>query len=421
VAPPTKGSLLEARVARLVHAEGAFVRRGVDLTASFRERFQVTDLDVLAFSFDRTLQARITNGECKTTEARSAPSSGDRLLWLVGVGRLVGADASFLATTKNASDNTRALAARLGLEIVEPRDLERREELVGLKATSPYGVHSPDVYAIAEAVAKTIKGDEGLRRVQAFVRSDLWLLPPVAALKRAIGACRMLNYSDALPEPERLAVAWLASQAIIGISLALTRIAASAYRQPEDVFERYLHERLAEGAASFAAMRDMSKTVDKYILGVLSELEVDPARATQAIGAFEPKPPTYADPLVELVQRLALAAPAAVDVARLAEYQLLAALDTTVLDAPPPAVDPATTGRLLRLIATFLERQAELPASLVEPLRSVREPGETSPRSTTGDETPSPPNRLSAKAPPADGSARSDEEAERPQLFESGS
>ncbi|MEX2645680.1 MAG: hypothetical protein WD249_05410 [Gaiellaceae bacterium] len=426
--PPTaaKGPLLEARVARLLHAEGGFVRRAVDLGVRFREHFQVTDIDVLAFFFDRTLETRIVNGECKATEAKSAPSSADRLLWLVGVARLIDSKSSFLATTKSASDNTRGLAARLGSEILDPRDLERREQLVGLTDTSPYGTQAPDLAALAADVLKTVKPDDELRRVYGFARSDLWLAPTTIALKRAIGACRVLGgrYSENLPEKQRSAVMWLASETITGITLALTRIAALAYRQPEDVFERHLHERLAEGAASYAAMQEMSKTIDKFMLGMLTEFGVDPAKATAAIGAFEPKPPAYAGPLVELVQRLALAAPATVDLPRLAEHYLLGALHAPVRSAPVPASNEPETARLLRLVATFLERQAQLPAELLEPLRKN---GRAQPSNSQAETQPAHEHGAQDREQPTasreDGTAPAAEEAAQPpQLFhESGS
>ncbi len=101
------------------------MRRAFDLGVRFREHFQVAEIDVLALFFDRTIETRIVNGECKTTEAKSAPSSADRLLWLAGVARPIDSNRSFLATTKSASDNARSHAARLGSEILDPRDVER--------------------------------------------------------------------------------------------------------------------------------------------------------------------------------------------------------------------------------------------------------------------------------------------------------
>src|SRR5207249_3846651 len=112
-----------------------------------------------------------------------------------------------------------------------------------------------------------------LKRVYAFVRSELWLVPPVAALKRALGACRVLaaRHSTDLADAERMAVEWLVAEVVVGITVALTRLAAESYRQPEEVFARHLAERLAEGLASYEAMQEIAKEVDKFMLGVMRE------------------------------------------------------------------------------------------------------------------------------------------------------
>jgi hypothetical protein len=372
--------MLEARVARLLHSEGAFVRTDVDLNAQFRERFGVTDLDVLAFYVDRTLGTRIVNGECKSSASRNSASSGDRLLWLAGVARIVDAHHSFLVIAREASDNARALASRLQSEILDPRDLARREQLLGLQSNSPYGSHGPVVLELRNVVQRTVATDPDLQRAYAFVRSDLWLSEPTAALKRTLGASRLLGsrYSDALPSSQQRAIRWLAAQVITGFLLATVRIASIAYRQPEDVFERLFHERLAEGVTSYAAMRELSRSVDHFVAGLLAQVGRDPGQVVGAIGAFEPKIPTYAQPLTELIQRLALAAPAAADLPRLGEHYLLAALEPSVLEAPIPAQNEAETARLLRLAAAFLEHQAQMPSSLLEPLRSDRRPARPS-------------------------------------------
>lgn len=433
--PLPAGALLEARVARLLHREGAFVRTDVDLNAQFRERFGVTDLDVLAFYIDQTLDVRIVNGECKTTESRSAPSSGDRLLWLAGVARLVDAQRSFLVTAREASDNARGLAARLGSEILDPRDLGRREQLTDLRPGSPYGTHLPALLDLRAAIQRTVSTDPDLQRAYWFVRSDLWLMEPTAALKRTLGASRLLasRYSDALPQNQMTAIRWLAAQVITGFTLAAVRIAGTAYRQPEDVFERHFHERLAEGVTSYAAMRELSRTVDKFVVGLLSQVGRDPAQVAGAIGAFEPKIPPYAEPLTELIQRIALAAPAAADLPRLAEYYLLSTLDPAVAMASVPAANEAESARLLRLIASFLEHQAQMPAPLLQAFRIDNQQPRTAPDSLAlASPTPAPDAAAvgraasaSPSAPPADKkrtgppatTRRSRDRRERPTLF----
>lgn len=407
-APLAPGLMLEARVARLLHREGAFVRTSVDLNGRFRERSGITDIDVLAFYIDPTLRVRVVNGECKSTESKSAPSSGDRLLWLVGVSKLLDAHGSFLVTTKNASDATRLLAQRLHTEILDTSDLTHRERLLGLDATSPYGVHAPELLAVRAEVQRRTSADKDLQRVYAFARSELWLTEPVAALKRAMGAFRVIasRYAATLPEPDRRAINWLIAEVLTGFTLAITAIAGDAYRKPEDVFERQFHETLAEGVASYGALRETSRAVDKYVQGLLTQYGIDPTKSVAALGAFEPHPPAYAEPLTELVTRLALSAKAAAELPRLAEHLLLARVHPPVGAAPPPATDAKETLRLLRLVAVFLERQAGVPADLLDPLRAN---GVSSPEDRTETGNGSGPTVAQSERPEA--------EIEKPKLF----
>jgi hypothetical protein len=361
---PSKGELFELRVARLLDAEGAFVRRRVNLDQQVGGRLQVTDLDVLAFFFDDTLRLRLVSGECKTAETKNAPSTKDRLLWLAGVSRLVEADDGFLATIKGARDVDRHFARSLTLDLVDSRDLARREGILGLAADSGAKAHSEDSLALErEADTSTVK-DEELRRVYFFVRSELWLGDPVTALKRALGALRVLGqrWSPKLGERERRILRWLTGEAICGLSVSLVRLAGESYRSPEDVFAKHLNERLAEGLASYDAMREIAKQVDKFLIGVLREAGVDDNRVVGAIGALAPRPPGYSEPLLELIQRLAAEPRLTRELPRLAERYFAG-------DLYGESLIEADGARLLRLVAAFVERQGRLPAELVAPLK----------------------------------------------------
>jgi hypothetical protein len=87
----------------------------------------------------------------------------------------------------------------------------------------------------------------------------------------------------------------------------------------------------------------------------------------QSLGAFAPRPPAYADRLIELIHRFAASPRAAADAARLADAQFAARL-LGENDAAWAALDPRETGRLLRLLATFVGRQARMPDELINPL-----------------------------------------------------
>jgi hypothetical protein len=367
-----KGGAFEARVARLLAVEGAFVRTRVNLEPHFRERFTVTDLDVYAVAFTPTLAASSTVVECKTTEARNTPSAADRLMWLAGVKQLMGADHGTLATTRPASDALRELAAALRVAVADERDIERRELIRGVSTDSPIGPHGPAVTALVDDARRSLKADRELHRAYIYVRSELWLSQPASAVKRTLGALRLVGdrYSDHLPANEVLAIQWLVGELATGLALAVTRLAGEAYLQPEPVFDRKLAERFSEGLASYHALIRISKAVDEYLAGVLREAGVNPAVMVRSFGAFDPRPPAYLERLIELIQRFATAPAAAQDTARLADVRFARALSGE--SATWPLRDSQETSRLLRLLAAFILGQIRLPEHLLAPIVDER-------------------------------------------------
>jgi hypothetical protein len=364
-----RGEEFERRTARLLTAEGAFVRRRVTLEPRFGERFLVTDCDLLTFQISSTLSWTMAVGECKTTEAKGAPSAADRLLWLTGVRALVGAQASFLATTRSASDVVRRLGMALGSTVIDERDLRRREAIHGLEPETQEGPHGRAQSDRERRVFETSRGDDELRRLYWFARSEVWLLEPVPGIKRALGALRVLTtrWAPGLGGPQDEAFRFLAGEIVTSVGLNAVRIGRDAYGHPEEIFANRLAEQLAEGLADYRTLVELSKTVDRYILGFLREAAVDPAKAVAALGAFSPKPPSYAEPLTELIARFA-EAPA--EASRLPGY--IAARFAS--EQGRSVEGNEETARLARLLAAFLERQARLPSALLEPIGRNSEP-----------------------------------------------
>jgi hypothetical protein len=373
---PTKGEVYECRVARLMHHEGAFVRRAVDLQMHFGEAFTITDVDIFAVSFTPSLQRSVAIGECKTTHS-SGPSAGDRMLWGTGVRQLVpDADRHFLAVTKPASDNTRALARRLGTEVLDERDLTQREGLLGLDPARIGGPHDPDLIQLEKSAFGIAKKDDDLKRVWTFVRSDFWFSDEVYGVKRALGALRLLGrrWHPDLPTTEAAALQWLAEEAVAAVVVASVRLAGDAYRQPTQVFERHLAERLAEGIAPYHVLRDVSQELDRYVMAVLSEAGVDPARQLDRLGALDPKPPGYAEPLTEVLHRLAASPRITASLPRLYDERLAAHRGSPV---PGQGIcgDEAKKGaQLLQTIAAFLRGQIKVPDALMRPLSEPEPP-----------------------------------------------
>ena len=366
---PTKGDLLELRLARLLFVEGSFVRRSVDLRTEFRGEFTVTDIDVFALRFLPDLSTQLLIAECKSGLSRNAHRAADRLLWGRGVQDLLRADRHLVVTAKRVGADTRALASRLGSGVLDETDIERREQTMGIDAGAPYGSHDPRLFSLEAQFYGALKGDEELKRAWQFVRSEGWLAEPVAALKRALGACKLLSRRNGedTTELEEAAIRWLLWQATLVFTVALVRIAGERYRQPDELFEPWLIDHLSGGDVPAAVLERLSKDVDEYLLQLLGRLGASPADQVGALGVLVPQPPRYTGPLIELVRRFAAEPAIASAVPQLLDWRIAeAALDQPLHASWAPA--NASAERLLRLIAAFLRGQGSVRPQLLAPL-----------------------------------------------------
>jgi hypothetical protein len=366
---PTKGDLLELRLARLLFAEGSFVRRSVDLRTEFGSEFTVTDIDVYALRFSPDLSNQLLIAECKSGLSRNAPRAADRLLWGRGVQDLLGADRHLVVTARGVGADTRALASRLGSGVLNETDIERREQTLAIDGATPYGSHDPALFGLQAHFYDAIKGHEDLKRAWRFVHSEGWLAEPVAALKRALGACQLLSrrYGEDTTEAEEAAIGWLLWQAVLVFTVALVRIAGERYRQPDEIFGPWLIDQLSGGDVPAAVLERLSKDVDEYLLQLLGRLGASPAEQVSALGVLAPQPPRYADPLMELVRRFAAEPAAASSVPRLLDWRVAETALNERLHAPWAPVDRSAE-RLLRLVGAFLRGQGSVRALLLGPL-----------------------------------------------------
>lgn len=143
-------------------------------------------------------------------------------------------------------------------------------------------------------------------------------------------------------------------------------------------------------------MRELSAAVDRYIAGVLAQAGVSRTVALEAMGAFAPTPPPYAEPFSEMSRRLV----ARVDVLRqLPRYMDLVLYERVVWRRePPPLVverlelpDVAAMGRASRLVAAFLVGQAGLPPLIGAAFANGNAEPHESPQASSATERPSEP------------------------------
>jgi hypothetical protein len=368
------GDELEARVAELWFWEGFFARRAVNLQRHYEpEPLQVTDLDLLAYDFDPRLTRRKLIGEVKGGTGRSAPKPLERVIWLHGLADLVGADGAEMITAMALSRRTRELAAGLGVTAQTKADLERREKAARVAEVADLGSHGVQAVGRMKAVHRHCASDPELERAFWFLRSEVWFLDPWSAVKRVIGLVRQLakRWTPQVADNDANALRWLFSEAVVVFTVNVIVLAGEAMRVDTGQFHALAVERLAEGVAPTHYMRRLSDAVDKYVGGLLATVDAPAAVRAEAVGAFQPRPPDFTDPLVELIGRLAVIPSVT---RRLGRQVDLVVFERVVHRREPPqrallrlGIDEAA-GRAMRQMAAFLRGQAGLPDGLARAL-----------------------------------------------------
>lgn len=357
------GDLAEIRVAQAWFWDGFYVRRGVDLQHRFgSEVSTVTDLDALGYAFSPALTLHKQIGEVKTGTSKSTPRPLDRALWSRGLRELVGADRGEITTALRTSTATRDACRRLGVTVQHMDDLASREKRLAIGSVADVGSQGVTIALLRKEVLAFVKSDAMLERGFWFLVSEVWFLEPFDAVKRTLGLIREL--SKAWP-PETHAEAtkaarWFFAEAISIVTLNLAIIAGEANTMDAATFQEVATARLATGDVPYYAMRKQAERVDEYVAKILNSLDAPADVRTGAMGAFLPLAPDYADPLLELISRLAADAATTANLPRQMDALLFERLvrrrDLTVTLQGRLHMTQATE-RQVHLIAAFLRGQ----------------------------------------------------------------
>jgi hypothetical protein len=366
-AAPDEGTVLEMRLARVTFWEGCYSRRGIDLQRHFGgEPLTVTDLDLLAFAFTPQLRRMKTIGEAKTGTSKTAPRPLDRVIWLAGLMPVVGAESAELVTAIDPAARVRELGASLHVRAMNVDDLGRREDAADISAVSDLGAHGPVALDRMIAVHRAVKGIDQLERAFWFLRSEVWFLAPWAAVKRSLGLIQQLTkwWSDPPRGVDGSTLRWLFAEAISVFTLNVVTVLEPAVHLEPDQWRAVVQSRLAEGAVPMHQMRKLSASVDEFLAKVLAELRASATMQVEAMGAFLPRPPDYADPFAELTSRLARV-PSITSVPRHVDLLIHERL-VHRRDPDPVAVARVTPagdhlGHVRRLFASFLRGHGGLP------------------------------------------------------------
>lgn len=366
----SKGAMAEARVSQLWFWEGYYSRSGVDLRRHYHpEPLQVTDLDLVAIDVSPSLQLNKTIGECKTGTGRSAPKPLDRIIWLRGLMELVGAGSAELTSGIEPSSRARDLAYGLGVRAQSLKDIERREDAIGIGEVENLGSQGPFAAELRNRVHKICAADPDLERAFWFLRADVWFAEPITACKRTIGLYRQLSrkWTPSVDDDDQLALRWLLAESVSVLVLNMVAVASGSIVQDRTLFGRGVNEQLSAGVASADALRRIARDVDKFVGGLLTAAGASESVRADAMGAIHPEPPEWTEPFIETLVRLGQDAPSAQALPRQLDHMVFERM-VNHREVRPAAVsrlrmEDQRTGRQARVVAAFLRGQvAEIEA-----------------------------------------------------------
>lgn len=374
---PEPGQTLEARVAQLWFWEGFYSRSAVDLTRHFDpDPLTVTDLDLLAFDLNPQLSRSKYIGEVKSGTGKNSPKALDRLIWLRGLRELVGAESGELTIATPPSDRVRETARTLGLTAQSIADFERREHdtVAGLADCGAHGLTALQLKLRARDICRQ---DPELERAYGFLRHGVWFLEAFTAIKQIIEILRRMKrrWDPRLQDDEAQALRWIIAESASVLALNIVTVAGLSLTLERKHFSQLVSERLAEGMIPMPQMHRISQDIDKYVHGILSAAKVPADIRTQAIGAFLPQPPEWAEPLAEIAWRISRDALPARTLPRQIDL-LLGERITRHREVPEHAarrigLERRDTARLRNIIAAFLRGCDASPSLLDDALTAT--------------------------------------------------
>lgn len=336
----------------------------------------VTDLDVLGYAFSPVLTHLKQIGEVKTGTSKNTPRPLDRALWSRGLRELVGADRGEITTAFTTSSATRDACRRLRVTIQHMDDLAAREQRLAIGDVEDVGSQGNTIAAIRRDVLAFAKSEPWLERGYWFLVSEVWFLDPYDAVKRTLGLIRELSktwppdtHTDATN-----AARWFFAEAISIVTLNLAIIAGEANTMDAATFREVATARLATGDVPFHAMRRQAERVDEFVAKILNSLDAPAEMRTGAMGAFHPVSPDYAEPLLELISRLAAQAATTASLPRHMDALLFERLvrrrDLSIVLRRRLGLDPVFE-RHMHLIGAFLRGQFGVPTAVDKVLKTT--------------------------------------------------
>jgi hypothetical protein len=316
----SKGAAWEYRVHAAIFASGWYVRRNVDL----RERISgspqtMAEVDLLGLSFDVELRPRRLIGECK--DRKGSTKEADRIIWLLGLGRLLVGDHLIFAKPSIALPTVRFARSTLVALYDEARIGEIENAVADF---APFGAFDPEVgqEIIRPAIARDAFGDARLREAFDWIHNGAWLEPAIGRVKRLPEYFRLVE--ETADGTTRILMLVEGFLALLASSLDT---AGRLRRYSPAVGEGLQRESLASGAAGAAVLREIAARADDYYRDILGrsieqaqgkKSQIEAPRLADSIA----QAPAWTDAYIAMSRQLGSRPEVATNLLRFAELEL---------------------------------------------------------------------------------------------------
>lgn len=244
VRPPklVVGEELEYRVARLFVFMGYFVRRGCPIY-TVANLDQATDLDAFAMKYTQPFRRESIVSECKSGDVGPL----DRIFWLSGVKKFVGAKDAFLVR-KVTKWNIKDFAKNTGVQII---DIDKIEELEGnykIAANEWPGVADRGFYSAQAAEwNNSLAGSSSFWELYQTLLTEIRYDDPFAAINYLLFQLRRLT-KQFQQMPASTLHRFLLTESLSQLSVFLMRVAEVAFDLSNKDRDAYILKGLTYGS-----------------------------------------------------------------------------------------------------------------------------------------------------------------------------
>jgi len=300
------GKTLEARYHRIMIKKGFCTFRNVIIQTNFNDKI-ATDIDILAYKYNETLDKYLVNTECKSGNIEVF----DRLFWLNGLSTFLKSNKSSLIINK-MTDEYIEFAKALNIDLISMNEIDDIEKSLEIDINTWPGLSNYELFDACftsiESYGRidgiTDKAISNFKEINKNCRLDIWKGFSFNSFNRQIRLIKDLlkENENAKTNIEQLTTCQLfLSVLLISLSHSIIFICHEIFLRPKTERLEYLKQKLIYGEQDIEYMKRFIVTMNKIVRTTIRKnLEQDLFIDSIDIGT-NLREPEYCDSLYRLL------------------------------------------------------------------------------------------------------------------------